>query len=146
MANARLILLKGDVADVVQRVLDMPVTSDCGGSQACRGGRIGHVVCHLGGAAPKPCLGISMQDTSGDANDGLDQVLPLGCGDNACSAEYVGGSGFMPAVTGGDGGIAARGPAGSAGGLDILQQGWLIVLQLNDQASLCLGGSLEGFF
>ena len=146
MANARLILLKGDVASVVQRVLDVPVTSDCGGSQACRGGTIGEVVCHLGGAAPKPCLGISMQDTSGDANDGLDQGLPLGSGDNACSAEYVGGPGFMPAVTGGDGGIAARGPTGSAGGLDILQQGWLIVLQLNDQASLCLCGSLEGFF
>jgi hypothetical protein len=27
-----------------------------------------------------------------------------------------------------------------------LQQSWLIVLQLNDQASLCLCGSLEGFF
>ena len=42
----------------------------------------------------------------------------------------------MPAVPGGDGGVAAGGPAGSAGGLDILQQSWLIVLQLNDQASL----------
>ena len=52
----------------------------------------------------------------------------------------------MPAVPGGDGGVAAGGPAGSAGGLDILQQSWLIVLQLNDQASLCPCGSLEGFF
>ena len=49
----------------------------------------------------------------------------------------------MPAVPRGDGGVAAGGPAGSAGGLDFLQQGWLIVLQLNDQASLCLCGSLE---
>ena len=52
----------------------------------------------------------------------------------------------MPAAPGGDGGVAAGGSAGSAGGLDILQQSRLIVLQLNDQASLCLCGSIEGFF
>jgi hypothetical protein len=52
----------------------------------------------------------------------------------------------MPAVPGGDSGVAAGRSAGSAGGLDILQQSWLIVLQLNDQVSLCLCGSLEGFF
>jgi hypothetical protein len=86
-----------------------------------------------------------MQDTSGDANDGLDQGLPLGSGNGVCGAEYVGGPGFMPAARRGDGGVAAGGPAGSAGGLDFLQQGWLIVLQLNDQASLCLCGSLEVF-
>ena len=49
----------------------------------------------------------------------------------------------MPAVPGSDGGVAAGGSAGSAGGLDILQQSRLIVLQLNDQASLCLCGSIE---
>ena len=87
-----------------------------------------------------------MQNTPGHANQYLDQGLPLGSGYGACGAEYLGGSGFMPAVPGGDGGIAARGPAASAGGLDILQQSWLIVLQLNDQASPCQCGSLEGFF
>lgn len=87
-----------------------------------------------------------MQDTSGDANDGLDQGLPLASGNGTCGAEDVGGPGFMPAVPRGDGGVAAGGPARSACGLDILQQGWLIVLQLNDQASLSLCGSLEGFF
>ena len=87
-----------------------------------------------------------MQDTSGEANNGLDQGLPLGSGNGGCRAEQVGGPGFMPAVPGGDGGVAAGGPVGSAGGLDILQQSWLIVFQLNDQASLCVCGSLEGFF
>jgi len=87
-----------------------------------------------------------MQDTSGDTNDGLDQVLPLGSCNGACCAEYVGGPGFMPAVPGGDGGVAAGGLAGSACGLDILQQSWLIVLQLNDQAGVRLFGSLESFF
>jgi len=87
-----------------------------------------------------------MQDTSGDANDGLDQGLPLGSGNGGCGAEYIGGPGFMSAVPRGEGGVAAGGLAGSAGCLGILQQSWLIVLQLNDQASLCLCGSLEGFF
>jgi hypothetical protein len=87
-----------------------------------------------------------MQDTSGDANDGLDQRLPLGSGNGACGAEYVGGPGFMPAMPRGGGGVAAGGPTESAGSLDILQQSWLIVLQLNDQVSLRLCGNLEGFF
>jgi len=52
VTDGRLIFLKGDIAGVVQRVLDMPVTSDCGSSEACGGGMIGHVVCYLGGAAP----------------------------------------------------------------------------------------------
>src|ERR1044072_2674156 len=56
-----------------------------------------------------------MQDTAGDANDGLDQGLPLGSGNGAYGAEYVGGPGFMPAVPRGDGSVAAGGPAGSAG-------------------------------
>jgi len=52
MTDARLIFLKGDIAGVVQGVLNMPVTSDCDGSEACGGRRIGYVICYLGGAAP----------------------------------------------------------------------------------------------
>ena len=52
MTDARLIFLEGDVAGVVQSVLDMPVTSDCGGGVACRHRVIGQVVCYLGCAAP----------------------------------------------------------------------------------------------
>jgi hypothetical protein len=98
MTDARLIFLKGDVTGVVQSVLDMPVTSDCGGGVACRRRVVGHVVCYLGCAVPQSCLGISMQDTSGDANDGLDQEPPLGSGKGACGAENVDGPGFMPAM------------------------------------------------
>ena len=50
---------------------------DCGGGEARRYGRIGHVVCDLGGAAPEAGLGISMQDLAGDADDRFDQRLPL---------------------------------------------------------------------
>jgi hypothetical protein len=39
--------------------------------------------------------------------------------------------------------VAADGPLGSAGGFDFLQQRGLIVLQLDDEASLRLCGGLE---
>ncbi len=46
---------------------------------------------------------------------------------------------------GADRGVAADGPLGSAGGFDFLQQRGLIVLQLDDEASLHLCGGPEGF-
>jgi hypothetical protein len=44
---------------------------------------------------------------------------------------------------GADRGVAADGPLGSACGFDFLQQRGLIVLQLDDEASLRLCGGLE---
>ena len=146
MTDTGLILLESDIAGVVQAVLDVPMASDCGGGMACRYGGIGHIVGDLGGAAPEAGLGISMQDIAGDADDDLDQWLPLGSSNRGGGAEYLGGPGFMSAAPGGDLGVAAGGVAGGADGFDILQQRGLIVLQLNDDASLRLCGGLEGFF
>ncbi|HEY0722719.1 MAG TPA: hypothetical protein VGD41_01725, partial [Pyrinomonadaceae bacterium] len=53
---------------------------------------------------------------------------------------------FVSVAPGADRGVAADGPLGSAGGFDFLQQRGLIVLQLDDEASLHLCGGLEGFF
>jgi len=141
-----LIFLESDVTSVVQCVLDVPVVPDCGGGEARRYGRIGHVVCDLGGAAPEAGLGISMQDLAGDADDRFDERFPLGCGNGAGRAEDVGRPGFVSVAPGADRGVAADGPLGSAGGFDFLQQRGLIVLQLDDEASLRLCGGLEGFF
>ena len=113
---------------------------------ARRNGGIGYIVGDLGGAAPEAGLGITMQDIAGDADDGLDQWFPLGSSNRGGGAEYLGGPGFMPAASGGDLGMAAGGVAGGADGFDVLQQGRLIVLQLDDDASLRLCGGLEGFF
>jgi hypothetical protein len=52
---------------------------------------------HSGICPRAPTLKILL-DTSGDANEGFDQGLPLGSGNGTCDVEYVGGSGFMPAV------------------------------------------------
>ena len=146
MTDTGLILLESDIAGVVQAVLDVPVAPDCGGGMARRNGGIGHIVGDLGGAAPEAGLGITMQDIAGDADDGLDQWLPLGSSNRGVGAEYFGSPGFVSAAPGGDLGVAAGGVAGSADGFDILQQGGLIILQLNDDASLRLCGGLEGFF
>ncbi len=138
-----MIFLESDVTSVVQCVLDVPVVPDCGGGEARRYGRIGHVVCDLGGAAPEAGLGISMQDLAGDADDRFDERFPLGCGNGAGRAEDVGRPGFVSVAPGADRGVAADGPLGSAGGFDFLQQRGLIVLQLDDEASLRLCGGLE---
>src|ERR1700735_1414037 len=49
---AGLIFLKGDIAGVVQRVLDVPVVSNRDGRGACRDAEIGHIICNLGCAGP----------------------------------------------------------------------------------------------
>jgi len=121
VANAGLIFLEGDVTRVVQRVLDMPMVSDRGGGKACRCGGIGHIVCDLGGAAPKAGLGVTMVDIAGDADDSLDQRLPLGSDNIAGRTEYVGRPGFMPVAPRGDISVTAGGVPGDAGGFDILQ-------------------------
>ena len=143
MTDSGLILLESDGTGVVQCVLDGPVVPDC---EARRYGGIGHVVCDLGGAAPEAGLGISMQDLAGDADDRFDERFPLGCGNRAGRAEDVGRPGFVSVAPGADRGVAADGPLGSACGFDFLQKRGLIVLQLDDEASLRLCGGLEGFF
>ena len=97
-----MIFLESDVTSVVQCVLDVPMVPDCGGGEARRYGRIGHVVCDLGGAAPEAGLGISMQDLAGDADDRFDERFPLGSGNGAGRAEYVGRPGFVSVATGGE--------------------------------------------
>ncbi len=52
----------------------------------------------------------------------------------------------MSAAPCGDLGIAAGGVTGGADGLDVVQQGGLIVFQLDEDASLRLSGGLDGFF
>ena len=84
MTDAGLVFLEGDIACVVQAVLDVPMASDCGGGMARRYGSIGHIVCDLGCSAPEAGAGISMQDIASEADNDIDQRLPLsssdGCG------------------------------------------------------------------
>src|SRR5450432_511624 len=87
-----------------------------------------------------------MQDVAADADDILDQRLPLGVGNSGGCAEYLGGPGFMPVAAFGNRGVAAGGLCGTADSFDLLHQSGLVVLQLDDNLCLRLGGGLEGFF
>lgn len=51
----------------------------------------------------------------------------------------------MSAAPCGDFGVAACGVTGGADGFDVVQQGGLIVFQLDEDASLRLSGGLDGF-
>jgi hypothetical protein len=107
--DARLVLQKGDVAGVVELVLDVPVASDRGACLARRCGEIRQIVSAFGGAVPQAGLGTAMPNFAIDAHDGCDQRLPLGAGNRAGGAEYVDGSGFLPIACRGRRDVAAGG-------------------------------------
>jgi hypothetical protein len=141
-----LILLESDITRVVQRVLDAPMIADRAPRLACRGVKPGQIVCHLRGGAPEASPGTSVQDVTGDADDTLDQVLPFGVGNCAGCAEYINGPGLTPISCFGDGGLAAGWLLAGAGGFGTLDQGGLIVFQLDNRLRLGLRGNDEGFF
>ena len=141
-----MVFLEGDVSGVVQPVLDVPMALDRRGGMARRDGGVGDVVSDLGGTVPQAGLGIAMQDIAGDADDPLDQGLPLGCGNGGGCIEYLGRPGLLSAARGGNGGVSAGGLAQGTGGFDILQQVALIVLQLDEDECVRLCGGFEGFF
>jgi hypothetical protein len=134
--DAGSILLEGDIPGIMQCIFDIPMVSDCDACVARRFGKIDQVVCHLGGAAPEAGLGTSMQDIAGDADDTFDQVLPFGVGNCAGRTEYVNGPDLTPIARFGDGGVAAGRMLAGAGSFSTLDQGGLIIFQLDDRLRL----------
>ena len=128
VAYAGLIFLKGDIASVVQCVLDVPVVSNCDGRGACRDAEIGHIICDLGCAGPQAILCTSLQDIAGDADEELGQGLPFSDGHSLGRAKYRDHPGFMSVSRGGDLGVSADGLPRGAGGFGNLQQRRLIFL------------------
>ena len=146
MPDPGLILLERDIACVVQLVLDMPMAADCGRGAVRRDWRIGDMICDLGTAAPQAGAGIAVQDIASDADHNLDHGLPLGSSNGACCSEYLRCPGLMPVAPFGDRSVAAGRLLRSAERDGLVQQGGLIVLQLDDELCFRLGGGLEGFF
>ena len=125
---AGLIFLEGDIANVVQRVLDVPVVSDCDGRVVCRDAEIGHIICNLRCATPQAILCTSLQDIAGDADEELDQGLPFSGGHSLGRAKYLNRPGLMSVSRDGDLGVGADGLLRGAGVFGILQQRRLIFL------------------
>ena len=128
MTDAGLIFLEGDVTRVMQRVLDVPVVSNCDGRGACRDAEIGYIICNLRCAAPHAILCTSLQDIAGDADEELDQGLPFSGGHSLGRAKYLDRPGLMSVSRDGDLGVSADGLLRGASGFGILQQRWLIFL------------------
>src|SRR5271167_3645869 len=113
-------------------------------TRGCSG--IGNIKGDLRGAAPQAGLGTAMQHVAGNTNEPLDQRVPLGLSHGMGGPEYVSRAGFQPIAALGDRSIAAFGMAGSTECFGLLQQGRLIVLQLDDDVRLRRCGGLESFF
>lgn len=125
---AGLIFLKGDIAGVVQRVLDVPVVSNRDGRGACRDAEIGHIICNLGCAGPQTILCTSLQDIAGDADEELGQGLPLGGGHSLGRAKYRDRPGLMSISRDGDLGVSADRLLRGADGFGNPQQRRLVFL------------------
>src|SRR5271165_6302991 len=144
--GADLVAAQNVVAKAAQPGEDTRVVADRGGAALRRGGEISQIVGHLAGAAPQTGLDAAMQDRTVHADDVLDPGLPLGAGNRGFRAKDLDGSGFMPVARVANRDVGAGRALGGAGGDGIVQQGGLIVLQLDDGLDLRLGGGRECFF
>src|SRR5580658_4417802 len=142
MPDAGVIFPESDITGVVQRVLDVPMAADSVASltRGCSG--IGNIIGNLRGSAPHAGLGAAMQHVAGNTNELLDQRAPLGLSHGTGGPEYVSRAGFLPIAALGDRSIAAFGVAGGTECFGLLQQGPLIVFQLDDDVRLRRCGGL----
>lgn len=140
------ILKKGDIADVVGPVLDMPVGADGGGEIAGAKRRLAGIVRDLLGGLPEAGSGVLVQSEAGDAGSTDDQPVPVGS-EAAGDVEDLDGpllpTAMMVAVDGLD---TIEGRAGGGECVEGCGQGRLIVFDLDEQEIAGLGGSFKGFF
>jgi len=147
VADTASVLVAGDIADIVVSVLDAPMPSDGGGPCGRRetgGGR--DVVGDLAAFAPHARGGGAEQGVAGDADDGLDDGMPLGRGQG-----IAGGKDFDGAVLLAGSAVVARkrgvgGTAVGGDGADGLEQVGLVSLQLNQEMVSRVADDLERFF
>lgn len=145
-ADARAVFAQGDVAAVVGGRLDPPMRADGLGGAGGGDRRVRDVKGGLGGMAQQPGPGVAGEDIALDTDDGGDVGMPVGVGQFAGGIEDGDGAAFV-AVTAL---VAAVGrPDRLRGGgdfLDLLVQGRLVVLDLNDQGDVGFCRELEMFF
>ncbi len=91
-------------------------------------------------------FGVAGEDVALDPDDGADMTLPVGAGEPAGGFEGGDAAAFVTIaadVVAVGGGERRRGRAEV---LDMLEQGWLVVLDLDDQGDAGVGGDFEMFF
>jgi hypothetical protein len=92
ISDPALVLVEGHVANMMVAVLNAPMRPDGGGPNSCWeifGGR--DVEGDLPALSPQARHGRTQQGAPGDADDGLDATMPLGCGQGiACGKDFDG--------------------------------------------------------
>ena len=145
-SDAGLIFEEADIPDVVVAVFDAPMLTDGGAEGGGIQGDLAGIESDVAGLLPKPGLGILMPGVTGDADGGLDQPLPVG------SKALSDLEGFdetslvsaMALLVDGQGGIERL--VCARDGLEGIEQGLLIGLDLGDQEIVGLACRLKGFF
>ena len=83
---------------------------------------------------------------AGDSDDGLDEGVPLGCGQGVADGKDLDGAVLLAGAAG----VAGRSSLGCAGifgnGADGVEQFGLVGLQLDKQVVAGVAGCFEGFF
>ena len=115
VADTAFVLVAGNVADMVVVVFDAPMAADgstpCGWREAGGGGEVGG---DLAALIPQAGGGGSEQGVAGDADDGLDEGLPLGRGQGVADGKDFDGAVLLAGAAG----VAGKCALGSVGVVD----------------------------
>lgn len=144
--NAAAVLAEGDVAAVVRGILYAPVRTDCFGRRCRTQGRVRHVESGLDRAAPQPCCGTAGKHPALELDNRLDMRPPLGAGQLVGRVEHAGDARLIAVAAFVVAFVVSVRRRGLRDCLDLLMQGRLVVLDLDDQAGICLRGDLKVFF
>jgi hypothetical protein len=96
--------------------------------------------------AQQPGAGVAGEDIALDADDGGEVGMPIGIGQFVAGIEDGDGAAFVAvaALAVAVGGAERRGGGGDL--RDLLVQGWLVILDLDDQGDVGFCRDLEVFF
>jgi len=113
----------------------------------CIDSAVGQIERGLHRGLPTARRGLVCLDYALDLYDGGDIWLPFRAGDHGLCLKHGNGSCFVAiALFRVDGLDAGKRRDRRASGLGRLTEGWLVVLELNDQMHVGGGGGFEGFF
>lgn len=145
-ADTRAVLAHGDIAVVVGGGLDSPVGADGAGGASGDDRRVRDVEGGVCGVAQQPGLGVAGEDIALDPDDGGEVGMPIGVGQFVGGIEDGDGAAFVAvaALVAAVGRLERRRGRGDL--LDLLAQGWLVVLDLDDRSDVGFCGDLEVFF
>jgi hypothetical protein len=144
--DTRAVFAERDVAAVVGCRFDRPMRADRLGRAAGSYWLVREVEGGFAGAAQQSVAAVAGVDDTLDTDDGLGVALPVAVVEFAPRLEDADGAGFIAVASLVMAMVRAERRRHGGEVDDILVQGWLVALDLNDQADAGLLGDVEGFF